>query len=292
MSSYLSSILTTTTSRYNSLRRTLLSDETDGDSEDDTHVSRVLRAYYTEKGRPFPPWLPPDPRAPQRPTQTPFISMSGRSALQAGGVAGGRSGGGLSDLWDSPKQDQSSQESLSLRRGGQQGRAAAGMGRAGRQYGSEGGGDGLQQSQTQQAPSLGPRSISYQSSQSQSATAPTTDRPYNPSPPPANSSGISSQERLKARLLGTSRFSGARQSPMSSPDMDAQSSRDTTDRRNRVGGGGSSGSYHTQESGYSDHGGDGGQSGLSGLPAQPTGGGSAYKRRGTQYSDGRYQSRY
>ena len=61
MSSYLSNLLTTTTGRYNSLRRTLLSSEDDGDTEDDSHISRALRAYYTEKARPFPPWLPPDP---------------------------------------------------------------------------------------------------------------------------------------------------------------------------------------------------------------------------------------
>ncbi|KAJ9641991.1 hypothetical protein H2199_005206 [Coniosporium tulheliwenetii] len=65
MSSYLTSLYTTTTSRYASLRRNLLSSEEDGDTEDDSHISRVLRAYYTEKGRPFPPWLPPDPKAPK-----------------------------------------------------------------------------------------------------------------------------------------------------------------------------------------------------------------------------------
>ncbi|KAI5292305.1 hypothetical protein KEM56_006336, partial [Ascosphaera pollenicola] len=46
------------------LQRTYFSGEADGDTEDDTHVCRVLRAYYIEKGQHFPSWLPPDPKAP------------------------------------------------------------------------------------------------------------------------------------------------------------------------------------------------------------------------------------
>lgn len=75
-----SNLLTNTTSKYTTLRRQLLplsSDERDGDTEDDTHVCRVLRAYYTEKSRTYPSWLPPDPRRP--------ISS---------GATGGSSGGG------------------------------------------------------------------------------------------------------------------------------------------------------------------------------------------------------
>src|SRR3954471_11041499 len=114
MSSYLNNLLTNTTSRYNNLRRQILSDEADGDTEDDSHISRVLRAYYTEKGRPFPQWLPPDPKAPQ-PAPAQFASSSGRQQGQAPQMAGG--GGGLSDLWDTPQQQQPPQEPLSLRRG-------------------------------------------------------------------------------------------------------------------------------------------------------------------------------
>ncbi|TKA83092.1 hypothetical protein B0A55_00914 [Friedmanniomyces simplex] len=120
MSSYLSNLLTSTTSRYNTLRRTLLPTEDDGDTEDDSHLSRVLRAYYTEKARPYPPWLPPDPndrRAAAGLTPQPygqpggsssggyFASAGGRSrqylaAQNAGGAGGQR--GSLSDLWDAP----------------------------------------------------------------------------------------------------------------------------------------------------------------------------------------------
>lgn len=71
MSAYLTTLLTSTTSRYTTLRRTLLpgTDETDGDTEDDSHIARCLRAYYTEKNRPFPDWLPPDPKKPLPPVQ-------------------------------------------------------------------------------------------------------------------------------------------------------------------------------------------------------------------------------
>jgi len=112
MSSYLSNLLTTTTGRYNTLRRTLLSSEDDGDTEDDSHISRALRAYYTEKARPFPPWLPPDPndrRAQQYPPQAQaqaqgqgyYTSAGGRSQFQPQGQANGNRGS-LNDLWDPP----------------------------------------------------------------------------------------------------------------------------------------------------------------------------------------------
>ena len=70
MSGYISTLnnlLTSTTSRYNSLRRNILattSNEDDSNVTDpnQTHITRALRAYYTEKARPLPPWLPPDPK--------------------------------------------------------------------------------------------------------------------------------------------------------------------------------------------------------------------------------------
>jgi hypothetical protein len=181
MSSYLSNLLTTTTSRYNSLRRTLLSDDADGDTEDDSHISRVLRAYYTEKGRPYPQWLPPDPKAPQ---PAPAQFASGR---QQGPPQMGR-GGGLSDLWDAPAQQPPQQQPLSLRaqRGGTrayQGRQPMGQALA---------------PEPQSRPLPSQREGSYQSQSSFSGYP-------EPSPPLTSSSGTSAQDRLKARLWGAGR---------------------------------------------------------------------------------------
>ena len=108
MTSWYSNILTKTTTQISNLRTTLLSSEADGDTEDDTHVCRVLRNYYTEKGRPFPPWLPVDPKAAAAPQ--PIYAQPGPN--RAGyGMTGGQQGqhqqshtagggGGLSSLWD------------------------------------------------------------------------------------------------------------------------------------------------------------------------------------------------
>ena len=187
MSSYLNNLLTTTTSRYNSLRRTLLSDEADGDTEDDSHISRVLRAYYTEKGRPFPPWLPPDPKAPQQvPTQ--FVSSSGRGP---GAPAAAGRGRGLSDLWDAPQQQAPPQEPPSLRN-----RAQVRSGGAARRPGMVESHSADPRMLSRPLPSQ--RAGSYQSSQS-------FGRPADPSPPPSSGSGTTAQERLKARLWGSSR---------------------------------------------------------------------------------------
>ena len=121
MSSYLSSL----TSQYTSLKRLLptsLSEDQDRNisSESDSHVSRVLRAYYTEKGRPFPAWLGPDPNASSRPAIAALSSTSaqtGPGSLRAGRGALATSGGGLGDLFaDSPSQGGGKEaESLSLR---------------------------------------------------------------------------------------------------------------------------------------------------------------------------------
>lgn len=126
MSSYLSSL----TTHYSSLRRLLptsLSEDADlhVNSEQDSHVSRVLRAYYTEKGRPFPAWLGPDPNAASRApipalATTSSSSSTGSASLRSGRGAAGQTsggGGGLGDLFaDSPSQGtNNSAESLSLR---------------------------------------------------------------------------------------------------------------------------------------------------------------------------------
>ncbi|KAF2128972.1 hypothetical protein P153DRAFT_292037 [Dothidotthia symphoricarpi CBS 119687] len=199
MSSYLNNLLTNTTSKYNSLRQQLLSDEADGNTEDDSHISRVLRAYYTEKGRPFPPWLPADPKAPQAaPAQ--FASSAGRG--QAPPLGRGSTGGGLSDLWDTPQQPPQPQEPLSLRRAGGRGGATRPLQtRMAESYAPE------PQSQGRPLPSQ--RAGSYQSTGSGGGAA-------DPSPPPSAGGGTTAQERLKARLWGSGRSNsstGGAQSP-------------------------------------------------------------------------------
>ena len=199
----LNSLLSTTTSRYTSLRRQLLSSSSEDDSQvddpDSSHVSKVLRAYYTEKGRPFPPWLPPDPKAreQQQPSQTSFVSsagsLRGTSARNSGGSVTGPgargSGGGLSDLWaDTSVPAQIPKENGSLRRGLVGARLNA---RARPQDPQE---------------SLGPRPLpsqragSYQAAMVQQGDS--AVRASSPVPPTSAGSGGSVQERLKARLGG------------------------------------------------------------------------------------------
>lgn len=204
MSGYFSNLLTNTTSRYNSLRRTILNNEDDGDTEDDSHISRVLRAYYTEKGRPFPPWLPPDPNDRRAITPQPygqqqggyFTSAGGRSqygSVQAQAAQGSR--GSLNDLWDSPATNTAPAAPQSLRAGR---RAPAGA--------------RPDPSSTLAPPAARPlpsqRAGSYQSMASQSSARPA----YEPSPP-SSSGGGTAQERLKARLWGGAR-SGSPSSSM------------------------------------------------------------------------------
>ncbi|KAF4556687.1 Hypothetical protein D9617_1g085660 [Elsinoe fawcettii] len=116
MSGYLSNLLTSTTDRYNSLRRNLLTSEGDGDTEDDSHISRVLRAYYLEKTSTLPDWLPPDPKkavAPPPPPQSTLGSSyanlwnsaptpAATQPMQS--LSANNSRNALSDLWDAPAQ--------------------------------------------------------------------------------------------------------------------------------------------------------------------------------------------
>lgn len=100
----------TFSSRIATLRKALTKDaeEDDPDYEDCSHVSNVLRAYYTEKGRTFPEWLPPDPKKPAPapvPQQNMYSQYGGGYGSQYGGqqdyARNSSSGqGGLSDLWD------------------------------------------------------------------------------------------------------------------------------------------------------------------------------------------------
>lgn len=129
MSSYFSSyssssISTALSSRLNSLRRaiTLGDEKDDPDNEDCSHISNALRAYYTEKGRPFPAWLPPDPKAPQAAPARVLATSSqspGQGQGPATGAYGRSSGGGLGDLWgDSGGASQTpGAQTTSLRRG-------------------------------------------------------------------------------------------------------------------------------------------------------------------------------
>lgn len=199
MSSYLSNILTNTTSKYNTLRQNLTSSETDGDTEDDSHISRVLRAYYTEKGRQFPQWLPPDPRrtvSSQSVTSTFASSLRQPSSLSTATLSNTHTPqrGSLSDLWDQPSQRPAPpQQTMSLRR-----QAAD---RTGSNYQGRGGNDMLAPPQaqaplpSQARPLPSQRQGSYQNAQSQ--------QQYGDSPVMSpGAAGGTAQERLKARLWG------------------------------------------------------------------------------------------
>lgn len=205
MSSYLSNLLTNTTGRYNTLRRTLLSNEDDGDTEDDSHISRVLRAYYTEKARPFPPWLPPDPNArrppppqalPSQQGQGYYTSAGGRSQFGAQAQQGNR--GSLNDLWDSPAPSAAPAAPQSLRAG----RRVAPQGAR-----PESGASLAPPSSARPLPSQ--RAGSYQSFQSVASAVGNGggNGRVDPSPPPSSGSGGggTAQERLKARLWGGAR---------------------------------------------------------------------------------------
>ncbi|KAH9832719.1 Sec1-binding region of Mso1 [Teratosphaeria destructans] len=190
MSSYLSNILTQTTSKYNSLKRTLLTSEDDGDTEDDSHISRVLRAYYTEKGRQFPPWLPPDPNDRRAITPQPYGQQNSGYFANVGGksqVASVQNQGvprsSLSDLWDAPSAQNNGPMQPQSLRAGRRPMAPA------------------QNSSTLAPPQARPlpsqRAGSYQTMQPQQAA-----RPIAQPSPPSSSGGVSAQERLKARLRG------------------------------------------------------------------------------------------
>lgn len=114
-----SSISSALGSRLTSLRRAItLGDEGDDpENEDCSHISNALRAYYTEKGRPFPSWLPPDPKAPQA-TSNRVVATSQLPPGQGPATASYSRGGGLGDLWgDSGASQPAGAQTASLRRG-------------------------------------------------------------------------------------------------------------------------------------------------------------------------------
>lgn len=200
MSSYFSSFtsgsaISNLGTRLNSLRRAIISGEEvdDPDNEESSHVSKVLRAYYAEKGRPLPPWLPPDPKAPtpapQRVVATTQIPSSGQTQPVATSVRGG-----LGDLWgDSGSATPPPSQTASLRRGRPQmpppmhSSPAGAMPSATSNPGPRPG--GARPLPSQQA---GSYQTSHSASSSQLAA---------PTPPPLDRA-TSAQERLRARLHG------------------------------------------------------------------------------------------
>ncbi|KAI9736867.1 MAG: hypothetical protein M1818_005918 [Claussenomyces sp. TS43310] len=213
MSSYLSGLLTTTTSRYASLRSLIPSSasENDGDTPDDTHLCRVLRAYYVEKGRSFPSWLPPDPKSAQ-PVQ-PVYNTPSNVGAGYGGLNHGGGGNKLGSLWDSqPAANNLAPPSLR-----QQGRGAS----ANSMRGGLSARDPYSRSQTtppvehvQARPLPSQRAGSYQTTGAMTST-----------PPPGAGAGSTAQERLKARLWGAARAAspnltaGASSGPAKQPGL-------------------------------------------------------------------------
>ncbi|KAF8472463.1 Sec1-binding region of Mso1-domain-containing protein [Kalaharituber pfeilii] len=116
-----SSLVTATKNKYATLRG---GDEADGDVEDDSHISRVLRNYYTEQGRPFPPWLGGGPQQQGRPGQQ---AQSGLSLRRGNNNTGPQPGvkTTLSDIWDAPPQNQQPSSGPGSQQG--QGQNTAGM---------------------------------------------------------------------------------------------------------------------------------------------------------------------
>ncbi|KAI1362843.1 Sec1-binding region of Mso1-domain-containing protein [Xylaria arbuscula] len=184
MSGWYSNIVGATTSKISNLQRSYFSGEADGDTEDDTHVCRVLRSYYTEKGKPFPGWLPPDPKAP--PPATAVYSQPSQLGSRYGGLGQQQQqqgGGSLSSLWDNNPTPQQSQAPPSLRTG----RGVRGSDARESPFRNS------EDAQARPLPSQRAGSFQNQGAFGGSAT------------PPASSSGGSAQDRLKQRLFGGSR---------------------------------------------------------------------------------------
>jgi hypothetical protein len=190
--SWYSNLLTNASTNITKLQRNYFGGENDGDTEDDTHVCRVLRSYYTEKGQPFPGWLPPDPKAPP-PVQPVFATQNqvgsrygglGNNNYQQGG--GAASTGKLGSLWDNSNNNQPSQPA-SLRQGGRPSPFA-------RDASPAGGGQG------RPSPLPSQRAGSYQSQQQANPYGRNDTRT-----PPGGSSGGSAQDKLKQKLWGGSK---------------------------------------------------------------------------------------
>ncbi|RWA08755.1 hypothetical protein EKO27_g6353 [Xylaria grammica] len=219
MSGWYSNIVGATTSKISNLQRSYFSGEADGDTEDDTHVCRVLRSYYAEKGKPFPGWLPPDPKAP--PPATAVYSQPSQVGSRYGGLGQQQpqQGGSLSSLWDNNPAPQP-QETQSLRRGRGVPPPMRNSDPRSSPFRNSDPMAGNGQDNLQARPLPSQRAGSYQT-QGSFGSAPT---------PPAGSGGGSAQDRLKQRLFGGSRTA----SPAASGPFNPPPQR---------GGGGGSGDY-------------------------------------------------
>ncbi|KAI1420139.1 Sec1-binding region of Mso1-domain-containing protein [Xylaria sp. FL1777] len=192
MSGWYSNIVGATTSKISNLQRSYFSGEGDGDTEDDTHVCRVLRSYYTEKGKPFPGWLPPDPKAP--PPATAVYSQPSQVGSRYGGLGQQQQGGSLSSLWDNSPASQP-QETQSLRRGRGAPPAMRNSDARDSPFRNSDPMAGSGRDDTQARPLPSQRAGSYQTQGSFSSAQ----------TPPVGSGGGSAQDRLKQRLFGGSR---------------------------------------------------------------------------------------
>lgn len=216
MASYLSSYFSSTTSppqtypntasstsswssRIATLRKALTKDseEDDPDFEDCSHVSNVLRAYYTEKGRALPEWLPPDPKKPVMSPPPPqgnygqygntYGANAGYGAQPVHGRGGSGGRGGLSDLWDSaPAQAPPSAVPQSLR-------AARPTAQSFRSQDS-----GMNQVSAS-ASHLQPTSAARPLPSQRAGSYQTSNANTNPS---ASASALGSRDRLRAKLQG------------------------------------------------------------------------------------------
>ncbi|KAI0157751.1 Sec1-binding region of Mso1-domain-containing protein [Xylariaceae sp. FL1272] len=180
------------TSKVSNLQRSYFGGEADGDTEDDTHVCRVLRNYYTEKGKPFPGWLPPDPKAP--PPVAAVYSQPSQVGSRYGGMTQQPQGGSLSSLWDNNNAVAQPQDTQSLRRG--RGGLPPSMRNSDARNSPFRNSDPSAGQDMLQAPRPLPsqRAGSYQTTGS-----------YGNTPTPPASSGTSAQDRLKQRLFGGNR---------------------------------------------------------------------------------------
>ncbi|KAI2621633.1 Sec1-binding region of Mso1-domain-containing protein [Hypoxylon sp. NC1633] len=226
MSAWYSNIVGATTSKISNLQRTFLSSEADGDTEDDTHVCRVLRSYYTEKGRPYPSWLPPDPKAP--PPVAAVYSQPSQVGSRYGGLAQ-QPQGGLSSLWDNNPTSQP-QDVQSLRRGRGAPPAVRNNDPRNSPFRNSDPMAGPGREEVSARPLPSQRAGSYQTAGAFGRDTGTA--------PPTTSAGGSAQDRLKQRLFGGSRTaSPAGNGPFNPPPQ--SSSRGNSN----YGSGGGSGNY-------------------------------------------------